>query len=345
MTAQSGTLVAVEPSRVDRADKALASLVRRRTLTAAQAYAVKEALAAVLAEPDPPQGPAMTPGRGSWAEVVGYLGGALVTAAAALFVVQNYGQLSEAEMAVWQGVAAGVLLAAAALLATVTPGGAATLRQREPDTHVRRRLASTLATLAAAAAAGSASFAAPPDTSTLWAGVAATAVAGLGYALMPSAVGLFGLWVGTVIAVVGVPDAVATLPSPLAYGLLVLGVGLAWAVVALLGLPHESDIALRLGLATALAGAQATSGEGLEWAYGTTTVLAVVGFALYARLRLWPLLAVGVIGVTLAVPEALTDLTDYQLGVVGGLLAAGVSLLAAAGLGLRIRTAAVRRGG
>ncbi|HEX6485476.1 MAG TPA: hypothetical protein VF012_02095, partial [Nocardioidaceae bacterium] len=50
-----------------------------------------------------------------------------------------------------------------------------------------------------------------------------------------------------------------------------------------------------------------------------------------------PYLAVGVVGVTLAVPEALLDWTEGSLGTAGVLLVAGVTLLGASLLGLRLR--------
>jgi hypothetical protein len=51
----------------------------------------------------------------------------------------------------------------------------------------------------------------------------------------------------------------------------------------------------------------------------------------------WPYLAVGVIGVTLAVPEALLDWTEGSVGAAGVLLVSGATLLAASLLGLRLR--------
>jgi hypothetical protein len=51
----------------------------------------------------------------------------------------------------------------------------------------------------------------------------------------------------------------------------------------------------------------------------------------------WAYLATGVIALTLAVPEALTDWAQGSLGSAGVLLATGVTLLAASVGGLRLR--------
>jgi hypothetical protein len=53
--------------------------------------------------------------------------------------------------------------------------------------------------------------------------------------------------------------------------------------------------------------------------------------------REWIVLAGGVIGATLVVPEFLYDVTDGSFGASGVMLAAGVTLLGASLAGLRIR--------
>ncbi|MGH8867126.1 MAG: hypothetical protein ACRDYU_03925, partial [Actinomycetes bacterium] len=152
----------------------------------------------------------------------------------------------------------------------------------------------------------------------------------------PTAVGLLGTWAATVLLTEGLVAEVReddALPYGVALG--VLGVG--WAVVSLAGLVRERMLVLALGAGTALAGAQLTGVESPETQYLSTAALAVAGFVLYARERSWPLVALGVAGVTLAVPEAVSDWTDDDLGVAGGVLVAGVSLLVASAFGLRLR--------
>jgi hypothetical protein len=46
---------------------------------------------------------------------------------------------------------------------------------------------------------------------------------------------------------------------------------------------------------------------------------------------------VGVLGITVVVPEAVTDWTDGSLGVAGGVLVAGLALLGASLAGLRVK--------
>jgi predicted phage tail protein len=60
-------------------------------------------------------------------------------------------------------------------------------------------------------------------------------------------------------------------------------------------------------------------------------------FAAYARIREWVVLAGGVVGATLVVPEFLYDVTDGSLGASGVMLVAGVTLLAGGLAGMRIR--------
>ena len=57
----------------------------------------------------------------------------------------------------------------------------------------------------------------------------------------------------------------------------------------------------------------------------------------YAQIREWVVLAGGVVGATLVVPEFLYDVTDGSLGASGVMLVAGVTLLAGSLAGLRIR--------
>jgi hypothetical protein len=71
--------------------------------------------------------------------------------------------------------------------------------------------------------------------------------------------------------------------------------------------------------------------------YLLTLLVVVGGVALYLGKVAWPYLAAAVIGVTLVVPEAVSDWTDGSLGVVGGVLVAGVTLLLASFAGFRLR--------
>jgi hypothetical protein len=93
-----------------------------------------------------------------------------------------------------------------------------------------------------------------------------------------------------------------------------------------------------VGGVMALFGSQLLMGLDQPWpAYLLTLLVAALGFTMYVVRRAWPYLAVGVVGVTVAVPEALLDWTSGSLGTAGVLLVAGVTLLGASLLGLRLR--------
>ncbi|MGH3331980.1 MAG: hypothetical protein ACRDPJ_11835, partial [Nocardioidaceae bacterium] len=127
-------------------------------------------------------------------------------------------------------------------------------------------------------------------------------------------------------------------PDPLVFGLVVLAIGLVWLALAEKGVWREVLVARVIGAAIAVIGAQIPLGSDTAWvAYVATALVAAAGFAMYVVTRAWPYLAVGVVGVTLAVPEALLDWFEGAMGPAGVLLAAGVTLLAASLLGLRLR--------
>ena len=66
-------------------------------------------------------------------------------------------------------------------------------------------------------------------------------------------------------------------------------------------------------------------------------LVAAAAFAVYVVRPAWPYLALGVVAVTLVVPEALLDWTDNDLGPAGAMLVTGMTLLAASLLGFRLR--------
>ncbi len=79
-------------------------------------------------------------------------------------------------------------------------------------------------------------------------------------------------------------------------------------------------------------------GTAASWlGYLLTGAVAGICFAAYEELREWVVLAGGVVGATLVVPEFLYDVTDGSLGASGVMLVAGVTLLAGSLAGLRIR--------
>jgi hypothetical protein len=283
-----------------------------------------------------------TPLRRRVAEVAAYVGGAFIVGAATLFLGQSWYELSTGEQV---GILAGiaVLLAGAAAVLVVTTGGPAALRRTGES--VRRRLASVLFTGAAASAAFAAGVVAADggtdaEVVVLLASVVGLAVCLIGYGLAPTTTGQLGAAVASAVAVT---SGLAALPfeseTLVAAGLSLLGLGGLWLALAELGIWSETMSARVIGCVLAVVGAQTpVLGGHAEWvAYVATFLVGVGAFWLYLVRRAWPYLATGVVALTLAVPEALYDWAGGSVGAAGVLLAAGVTLLGAALLGLRLR--------
>jgi hypothetical protein len=313
------------------------TLVARAILTPDQALAATEALS----------GPRMTgpatsadaAGRRRAAEIAGYVGGALVVSAAGLFLTTSWSSLARGQrLALLAGLALALAVAGAALIRGVD---VARLR-READ-PARRRLVSTLWVGAAVCAGGAAYAAVAPfgsgetTTARLTGGLVALVVAVAGYALVPSLFGQVTNW----LAVWWVTATVAELLDVdygNAFGVALVVLGAGWVALGALRVFRERETALALGVIMALFGAQTPLLDGTHAvAYVLTGVVAVACFAAQLRLRAWPLLAGGVAATTLVVPEAVRAATDDALPVTGVLLVAGLTLLAACALGLRLR--------
>lgn len=336
-------------SRGDRSSAIIAALVEQGLVSGERR---DEAAAVVEAALGPPS-TVPAPLRRRFAELAGYVGGAFLVAAAGLFLAERWIDLSvPQQVGLLFGVAG--LLVAAGLVVTVTAGGSAALRVgAEP---VRRRLASVLFTAAAPVSAAAVlvwvvhvleqdgTLEQQGHLVGLGASVTLLVVAALGYVMAPSLLGQAAVAVGTAYAV---PFALNTLDSTedvelVPLGLTFLVVGTLWLALAERAVWREPLPARVIGSIFLVVGAQVPVGSDQPWiGYLLTVLVAAAGFVGYVVRRAWPYLAVGVIGVTLAVPEALLDWTEGSLGTAGVLLVAGVTLLGAAVLGLRLRREAV----
>jgi hypothetical protein len=282
-------------------ERALGELVSAGTLSEREAAAVRTA----LADAEPP------PLRRRIAEVVGYVGGALLVAGAALVVGTSWGSLShEAQVALLIGVT------------VVLAGGAVALRNRV--TGVLLALAAVTGGLAASAA-----FDTHP---ALAGGIAGLVLAIVGYAAWPSgfvppAAGIAG---GAM--VIGLVDLVGASVTWIGVGLVLLGV--VGAALVMTGALRHRAVGAGVSAALALIGAQFP--EHAFVAYSTTLVVALVCFGCYLADRMPVLLVGGVIGVTVAVPEAVWDWTRGAVNAAVLVLIAGAVLLLAGGVGLRI---------
>ncbi len=286
--------------------------------------------------PEPTAG--STPVRRRLAEVTGYVGAAFVVGAAVLFLSTTW-----ADLGTWTQVT--LLLVSAVVLGAA---GVAVGRAAVPAAgggSVRRRLASVLLTAAAGCAAfgvgvAVAETSASAESVVLVAATTALVLALGGYRFVPSLVGQLG---AAAAAVTMLPSGLGSLDAdtesivPLAVAVLALGV--LWMLAAERGWWREAEAARVVGCVLALVGAQlpVVAGDEAWIGYLLTSAVALAAFGGYLASRAWPHLATGVVGLTLVVPEALHDLYGESLGAAGVLLAAGVTLLVAALLGLRLR--------
>jgi MFS family permease len=323
----------------DRATTVVNALVAQGLVAtasrAAAAQVVENALAAPIAAP--------AGRRQRWAELAGYVGGTFVVAAAVLFFVEEWAELTRTvRVGLLTGTA--LVLAGVAVALVATAGGRHAVVQ--PAEAVRRRLAGVLLVGSAAAGGFAAGIWADawvrPGT---WSEV--PVMVGLltallltvgGYLIAPTA---FGQVAVAVAATAGVPatlEVVAT-QEPLQIGLAWLAIGVLWLVLVEQDVWFEPYSARVVGCVLVVLGAQVLIADQWRWiGYLATLLVAAAGFALYVRRRAWPYLAVGVAGLTLVVPEALLDWTEGSLGTAGVLLAAGLTLLGASLVGHRLRS-------
>ena len=273
-------------------------------------------------------------------EVVAYFGGALVLASGFLFMLQTWDDLGDVGQVSF--------LAAVALVLGIA--GAVTARgQGLAGGAIRRRLGGTLLTASSLAGGFAVGVAVEVFTDldfddVYWpviaGGLAVAAGSALAYRLASTAVGLVGILGGVVAAG---SDAAASLASAqyesLGVGSAFFAIGAGWLFATELGVFDQRTIARTLGLALTVFGGQAASfNEGYSWiGYLMMVVIAAGGVWLYLTRLDWPFLAAAVISVTLVVPEAVSDWTEGSLGVVGGVLVAGITLLVASYAGYRLR--------
>lgn len=297
----------------EQQEAALQRLVAGGELTGAQADAVRREFAG-----------AAEPGRAWVIEVIGYLGGGLMIAGAALLLANRWEELgTRVQSGLLAGIAV-VFVLAAMLIAEGRPRQAS---------GARRRAAAVLLSLTAIPAGFAAGIAAPEPDQATWGFLTALVVS-----LACLAVLAHGL--GIVVAGVATGSAVSTTmyevfdANELTTGLVMLAAGALWTAVALY---LKRPLALAIGFILAVSGAQyPVVSDDRVWAYSLTFAIAVACLALYGWQRSPIMLAGGVIAVTLAVPEAIYDFTDGALGGAAIVLIAGLVLVAASIVAARI---------
>jgi hypothetical protein len=271
-------------------------------------------------------------------EVVAYLGASLVLAAAFLFLMQSWDDLGDVGQ---------VLFMSTVTLVLGVAGWATVPRGAGVGGEVRRRLSGTLLTGSALAAGFTVGVAIEVFSDVDFHGVSWPTVAGglvvttgsvVAYRFSSTAVGLLGMLGGVFTAATNLASELAG-DEALGVGLSVFALAVGWLLLTEIGLFEQQTIARALGVAVGLFGAQVASFTGDQaWVgYLASVVLAAAGVWLYLVRLAWPYVAGAVVVVTLVVPEAVGDWTDNSLGVVGGVLVAGITLLAASFAGYQLR--------
>lgn len=286
---------------------------------------------------------AETPLRRRLAEVAGYIGGALVVAAAVVFLTEQWVSLSTVGRVASLAVIALALFGAAV---GVVVTGRTSSAGRAGESAVRRRLASALGCGGAVALAFAVGVLVEdlgePFSSAPWfAGSVVLLCAALAAYrfLAASTLGQVTAGVAAASAIGSGLDTFFEGGSEIALGLSIGTLGVAWLVLAERDVWSERMEGLVLGCFFLVVGAQIpVLGSDHEWVgYALTALVAAAAVVLYTRTRSVPYLVAAVAGITIAVPEAMLDWTDGAVGPVGVLLATGLTLLVASLLGLRLR--------
>jgi hypothetical protein len=312
-------LIMVSMSMTEQQEAALRRLVSSGELSDAQVDAIRREFAVA-----PPA--ART---GFLVEIAGYLGGGLILGAVALFLGTSWERLGRATQTGILAAMAAIFIAAALLVA----GGPRALKTL---TGARHRVVGVLFALAPIPAALAAGVAANTHES-VWGFGVGFVVAAACYAALPNALSLVataGMSVGAVGSIAGEMAHATSLGT----GIAILGLGAAWAALSLLGWARPKTLGLVIGFGFAIIGAQIplSDNDTEIWAYGLTLAVAAACLLIYRWERSLAVLAGGVVGVTLAVPEIISDATDGALGGAAILLIAGVVLVGASAIGMQL---------
>jgi hypothetical protein len=305
-------------------DRALEDLVRAGTLSADQAVAVRGALqisSTMVGRPG-----------GVLTEVAGYVGGGLMLGGAFLLVSLNWQQLGR-DRAAWVLLGYAVALVVAAVAAAA---GRVVAVGRGAASPVRRRLVGVLLALASAPAALAAGTWARGDEA-LVGGAVGLAVAVAAYALVPGIPALLAMTVTSGITAGAVVSQVHPVPR---YGLLIafVALGALWAAAAVATLVRPRWFGLAVAAIFGYIGAQVQLDGTHPLAYTLTAAIALACFVGYWLDGSMVLLALGVVGMTIAVPQAVIDVTGNSLGAPFILLIAGGVLVAVSAVGLWLRS-------
>lgn len=308
-----------------RVEAALERLVDDGVLTPDQRDAVATAIARERAAVAPPR---------LFAEIAAYAGAGLVLGGILLLLNSSWNDLDTFGRTMTL-----LVLAIGLIVGGIALAGRSALFTRGPGAQsVPQRLAAALFVLAAlcvAALVGTFIDDHGEDSAWVWATTAALVVAALGYAALPSLVGLLATGFFAGCAVSGLLSEVADVADVwVGIGLVVLG-GI-WFALSRFGLAAPSWAGYGTAIVTALAGAQVAGFDQVGWAYGLSVVVALLCFTLYATERHPILVLGGGVAIAVAVSEAAWELSDHAVEAAAAVSISGAMVLAV-GAALLIR--------
>jgi hypothetical protein len=240
------------------------------------------------------------------AEIAAYVGAGLVFGGIALVIGSSWEDLAlGGRVAVLAAVSLGLVLAGVAVV-----GGPSRLFVR--GAHGSRvRLGSALLALAAGAVAGTVGTALDngTDDAGSWAVLAGLLVAVLGYAAVPSVIGMLvcGVFSGA-----AMPWALGDLADvdDVWVGIGMLVVGGIWFALTRIDVFMESWLGYAIAVSISLLGALVVLADDRPWAFLLSVLVAAVCFALFAQRRSMVLVLGGGLAVAIAVGSAVTEWTD-----------------------------------
>ncbi|WP_069167748.1 DUF2157 domain-containing protein [Nocardia altamirensis] len=240
------------------------------------------------------------------AEIAAYIGAGLVFSGIALVVGSSWEDLAlGGRVAVLTAVSIGLVLAGIAVV-----GGPPRLFVRGAH-GPRVRLGSALLALAAGAVAGTVGTALDngSDDAGSWAVLAGLVAAVVGYAAVPSVIGMLacGMFSGSAI-----PWALGDLTDAddVWVGIGMLVVGGIWFALTRIDVFVESWLGYAIAVSIALIGALMVQADDRPWAFLLSVLVAAVCFALFAQRRSMVLVLGGGLAVAIAVGSAVTEWTD-----------------------------------
>jgi hypothetical protein len=272
---------------------------------------------------------------GTWlVEVGAYVGGLLMLSGAGVLVADSWEHLTRGTR-VWLLAGFAAVFALAGVLAAGGPNRLVALGRN--GSSVRRRITGLLLALAAVPAGAAVGVGLDHNQGT-YTGLVGFAVAVAGLALTRTVAGLVASVGMSLWTLAGFTHEVITV-SLGTVALLTVALGLAWAVLAVLRWVPARTVALALGTATALVGAQLAGGDHPRWAYGLMLGIGVATFAGYPWVRSIVLLVAGVIGLTGGITCAVADLAGGAMSQALYLSTGGAVVIAASLLGMRLSQA------